>query len=418
MSVQGLQNPLERLSVLPTTVNWRGDWDSATVYFKNDIAVSPANGGSYILTGATSVTNSTDPSTDPLWTELSGLSTGVQAVNGLPPGIAVDNTNPLQPIISNTGVLTITGGAAVLVSGPNETPTISSSAITQLGEGAGISIAGPSATPIVTNTGVLQVIDGPGIAVTAPTGIVTISNLGVVQVVAGAGIGVDVTNPQVPVISNTGVVSLTVGPGLQSTGGLTPTISNIGVLSVAAADPSITVTGTLQNPLLSTDAPTISLFSASTNYSGAPPVNPGTTAQFSLFGVPANEFSQYVLNGAPNPSGIFMIDMTTISFMFELAGANPTVTSSPYYLSFEDTVTPGGPFFYTPTVFPAEYFLSLGQSYPITAFLGQVYFNVAAARATGMRVCSNFRITNGTNARMKITSSGGIYAVYYPNGIE
>jgi hypothetical protein len=330
----------------------------------------------------------------------------------------VDNTNPLQPIISNTGVLTITGGAAVLVSGPIENPTISSSAITQLGEGAGISITGPSATPIVTNTGVLQVIDGAGINVTAPTGIVTISNLGVVQVVAGAGIGVDLTNPQVPVISNTGVVSLKAGPGLLSTGGPNPEISNLGVLTVQAADTSITVTGTGQNVLLSTDAPTISLFSASTNYSGAPDVNPGVTVGFNLFGVPGNEFSDYVLNGAPNPNGIFMVDMTTISFMFEATPQNPTVTASPYSLSFSDTVTPGGPYFYTPTVFPPEYFLSLGRTYPITAFLGQVYFNVAAARATGMRVCNIFRVTNGTNAKMKITSSGGIFAVYYPNGIE
>jgi len=422
MSVQGLQSPLERLSVLPTTVNWRGAWDPTEIYFKNDIAVSPLNGSSYILTGTISVTNATDPSLSALWTEFSSLSTGIQSVAGLAPGITVDNTNPLQPIIINSGVLGVLGGAgAINVDNTDpQNPVINSTAITNLGQGTGILIGGTASVPVINNTGVLQVLAGGGIAVSAPTGNVTVSNNGIISLIAGAGITVDTTvDPRNPTISNAGVASLAVQtPGLSSTGGLNPTIANTGVLTVAPADSSIIITGTPQNPILQSDTPIISLFSATTNYSGQPPIASGTTGTLPLFGVPGNLFSTYMLNGAPNPNGVFMIDMTTISYMFNLVPGSPTVTSSAYSISFEDSVTVGGPYFYTSGTFPSNYWLSLGQSYPITAFLGQVYLEVAAARATGMRAVNVIRVTNGTNAPMVLTSSGGVFAVYYPNGIE
>jgi hypothetical protein len=392
------------------------------VYFKNDVVVSPTNGSSYILTGTISVSEGVDPVLSVVWTEFSGLSTGVQSVNGVAPGIDVDNTNPLQPIIINTGVLNVIGGGgAIDVDNTDpQNPVINSTAISNLGQGAGISIGGTITVPVINNAGVLQVLPGNGIAVSAPTGNVTVTNNGVISLVPGTGIDIDTTvDPRNPTIYNTGVASLVVQtPGLSSTGGLNPTIANTGVLTVAPADSSIIITGTAQNPILQSDTPIISLLSASTNYSGQPAIQPGTTGTIPLFGVPGNLFATYVSTGAPNPNGVFMLDMTTISFMFNSVGGNTTVVSSPYSISFADTITAGGPYFYTSATFPANYWLSLGQTYPITAFLGQVYFNVAAARATGMRIVSSIRITNGTNAPMVLTSSGGMFAVYYPNGIE
>jgi hypothetical protein len=423
MSVQGLQNPFERLSVLPTTINWRGAWVETEVYFKNDVAVSPINGSSYILTGTVSVSAGEDPSFSVVWTEFSGLSTGIQSVAGVAPGIDVDNTIPLQPVIINTGVLTVIGGGgAINVDNTDpQNPVVNSTAISNLAQGTGISIGGTITVPVINNAGVLQVLPGNGITVTAPTGNVTVTNNGVISLVAGTGIDIDTTiDPRNPTINNTGVASLVVQtPGLSSTGGLNPTIANTGVLTVAPADSSIIITGTAQNPILQSDTPIISLLSASTNYSGlVPPIQPGTTGNVSLFGVPGNLLSTYMLNGAPNPNGVFMLDLTTISFMFNVAAGNVTVTSSPYSISFADNITAGGPYFYTSATFPANYWLSLGQNYPITAFLGQVYLDVAAARTAGLRVLTAIRVTNGTNAPMVLTSSGGMFAVYYPNGIE
>ena len=75
MSVQGLENPLQRLSVLPTVVSWRGTWVNTETYFKNDVAVSAVDGNSYILTGTTSVNaGSSDPSASADWSQFSNTS--------------------------------------------------------------------------------------------------------------------------------------------------------------------------------------------------------------------------------------------------------------------------------------------------------------------------------------------------------
>jgi len=419
MSVQGLQSPFERLSVLPTTVSWRGTWVITETYFKNDVAVSPANASSYILTGTTSVNEGGDePSTSPLWSQFSNTSTGIESVDGLAPGITVDNTNPLQPIISNSGVLTVSGGAAVNVDNTDpQNPVVNSTAISGLAQGAGILIGGTPQVPIISNAGVLSIVGGLGVSVSNPTGDVTISNTGLISVVEGVGINILQTDPSNPVISNGGVISLAVGTGLATTGGVNPSISNTGVLSVVALDTSITVDNTdPQNPIISSEAPLISVFSLSTDYSSVSPIQSGAVGNLPLTGASAGIFGQYVLNGAPTAQGIFMIDLTSISLLF--VKLNSQVTATPFSIVYRDLVTAGGPYTYTSATFPSNYFIALGQTYPLQASLGQSYFNVAEARATGMREVSVIEIQNNTNATIVVASSGAIFAVYYPNGIE
>jgi hypothetical protein len=420
MSVLGLQSPFERLSVLPTTVSWRGTWVNTETYFKNDVAVSPVNGASYILTGTTSVNaGSSDPSASGLWSQFSNTSTGIETITGLAPGISVDNTNPLQPIISNTGVLTVAAGAAVFVDNTDpQNPVVNSSAIASLAEGAGISIGGTPQVPIITNTGVRSIIQGLGISVSNPTGDVTIGNTGLISVVQGVGMDIDQTNPSNPVISNGGVISLATGSGLASTGGVNPTISNVGVLSVIPLDSSIIVDNTdPRNPVISSEAPLISIFSLSTDYSSVSPILPGSVGTLGLTGSTTGIFGQYVLSGAPNAQGIFMVDLSTLNLLF-VGNPGSQVTSTPFSIVYRDTVTVGGPYTYTSSTFPSNYFLSLGQLLPLQATLGQSYFNVAAARATGMRVVSFIEVQNNTNATAVVGSSGPLYAVYYPNGLE
>jgi hypothetical protein len=418
MSVQGLQNPFERLSVLPTTVSWRGTWVDSETYFKNDVVVSPVNASSYILTGTTSVNqNGLEPSVSPLWSQFSNTSTGIESVNGLAPGIFVNNTNPLQPIISNTGVLTVTAGAAInVINTDPQNPIIESTAISALAQGTGIQIGGTPQIPIITNSGVLQIIGGVGMSVSNPTGDVTVSNTGLISVIAGAGIQVIDPDPSNPTIGNSGVISLATGAGLASTGGQNPNISNTGVLSVLPLDTSVTIDNTdPQNPIISSEAPFLSVFSLSTSYPNVV-ILPNASGLLLVNTAGSGLFAQYVLNGAPNPQGAFLIDFTSLSLNF-IQGSSQ-VTSAPFSLNYKDFTTVGGPYTYTSTTFPSNYFLSLGQTYPLQASLSQSYFNVAEARATGMRVVTHIQLTNGTNANMTVATSGGFFAVYYPNGVE
>lgn len=88
-SLESLSNPLERLSVLPTTMNFRTNpatglpyWDATIQYFINDVVISPITEGAYICSGGasnqTAVRGGVDPSADTtgVWwsTSVAGVS--------------------------------------------------------------------------------------------------------------------------------------------------------------------------------------------------------------------------------------------------------------------------------------------------------------------------------------------------------
>jgi hypothetical protein len=424
MSVQGLQNPYERLQVLPTTMNWRGAWLVTQTYFKNDVVISPINGASYILANQTAVQGGPDPSADPEFVELSPLSTGVI---GLTAGtaIGIDNTNPTNPVISNDGVRTLDGDGVTIVvdnTDPNN-PVISSNSITILQQGQGISINNNNPQiPVIGNTGVRQILAADAsITVSNPTGIVTLSANGLLGVTQGLGISVTGT-AQNPEIANAGVISLAVGAGLSSTGGVNPTIANTGVLTVAAADSSIITSGTAQNVILRTAAPV--LVRAFTGFgslgTGFTPANPNTSFGLAT-NVPAspNIFRDYLFNGAPDPAGIFMIDMTQLMFQFVGFSGSTQVIQNEYSVSFVEIV-PGGPNkFYTSATILNNNYLTVGQAYPVVAAAGMLYFNVADARTAGLTRLDNISFLNQTNGTMVVLSSPTIYsATYYPLGLQ
>lgn len=87
--LESLSNPLERLSVLPTSVSLRvnpltnsPEWSAVVQYFKNDIVVSGVNGGAYIFVGGaldqSCVRGGVDPALDTagLWQKFT--QTGVE----------------------------------------------------------------------------------------------------------------------------------------------------------------------------------------------------------------------------------------------------------------------------------------------------------------------------------------------------
>jgi hypothetical protein len=110
-------------------------------------------------------------------------------------GIAVDATDPHNPIVSNTGVLTVTAA-------PAESPGII------------VDNTDPQ-NPTIQATGILDLTAGPGIGIVGGQH-AEIDNLGVLSVVAGNGIAVDNTDPQNPVVS---LPTPNVIQGVDSTGG-------------------------------------------------------------------------------------------------------------------------------------------------------------------------------------------------------
>jgi hypothetical protein len=419
MSIQGLQNPYERLQVLPTTVNWRGTWTATESYFRNDVVISPINAASYILANQTALTGGVDPSANPDYVELSPLSTGViGVVQGT--GITVDNTNPQTPIINNAGVITINGdGTTINVDNTDpQNPVISSNSITNIIQGAGISVDNnnPQA-PIIGNTGVLRILPADAsVNVINQTGNVSISVNGLTGVTQGPGIGI-AGSPNNPEISNTGVRTLSVNFGLSTTGGTNPTLTNTGVITVAAADTSIIVTGTAQDVLLRTSAPVATrCFSINTQTTNFAPAAPNNSVVIVVAVPPLpNIFNDYLANGAPDPTGIFMIDMNELSLLFfQAPGGSDIISNNVCSVSFLDNASE-----YTSAVVLNNSYLVPTQSYPVNASAGMLYFNVADARTAGLTTVNGIRFNNQTNGSMVIQSYViPINGTYYPAGLQ
>ena len=113
-------------------------------------------------------------------TSASGTVTSVNAGTG----IAVDNSNPDAPIVSNTGVLSNIAGTGISVSGATGDSTITNTA--------------PDQIVAITGTG------GATITGTYPNfNVNTTDGLGVETIVAGTAINVNSTDPANPIVTNT-----------------------------------------------------------------------------------------------------------------------------------------------------------------------------------------------------------------------
>jgi hypothetical protein len=418
MSVSGLQTPFQRLAALPQTMNWRGVWSITENYLLNDVVEDTTNNSTYILTGIISIVGGPNPVLSPNWSELSGTSVGVAGVTA-GPGIAVDNTIPSQPEISNTGVLSVSGGLGVTVDNTDpQNPIVNSTAIQQLAPGPGISINSANPIiPVIGNTGVRQIIVNPGTGLLSTGGQTpTLVNTGVISV--GAGVGIQTTQLGTSVqITNTGVATLTQGPGISITGPtISPTIANSGVLSVASGDSTITVDNTdPQNPIVTGNTNTITQAFASTTFLGSLVIAPATGGVFGFVPTGGSLFADYFLNGPPEATGIFMLDLT--SFSFNLAGGPPgTVIGANNTLQLAIVDSTGNA--YVSPIYLNTVFIPTGTAVPVSGNFGQVYIDITAARAAGVTVPTGIRVINNTNVILALSTYGNGYAQYFPLGLQ
>lgn len=424
MSVLGLQTPFDRLSILKTPMNWRGDWVSGSNYLLNDVVVSPTNSGAYILTGSIALVSTTDPISSADWTEVSATSVGVDSITG-GAGIIVNNLIPRNPVITNDGILTIQGGTSIDVDNTDpHNPIINSTAIGSLNQGAGIQINNSDpVNPVISNSGVLSLTASTGVSVSSQTGNITVNNTGLLSVIAAAGIAVSSASGDVT-ITNSGVASLSAGQGIQIIGTQTPTVNNIGVISIAPADGTITVGGTQQDVILSATVSRVSYLYLSGDFLAGTGSNipPGGTGKL-LYNQPSapNLVSTLMLNGdAANPNSIFLFDLTSVTLSFN--SGVPMVNVPSFSVSFIDTeTTPGTTYTYVADVPNGGFFIPTaitGVSFPVDTNVGTCYFKIAAARTIGLRVISAIQITNQTTSGMNIIGSNNVLAQYFPIGLE
>ena len=222
---------------------------SANASNTNFINMAPSAASTGNVTFSASLSASGTPSSlsflrgDNIWAIPAGGGT-VTSVNA-GTGIAVNNTNPEDPIISNTGVLSNIAGAGISISGATGNSTITNTA--------------PDQTVVLTGAG------GTTITGTYPNFTVSSSagGGGVDSVVGGTSITVNNADPLNPIINNSSpdqTVVLNNGTGITTSGtypNFTITNSLPDQTVAIAGGGATTVTGTYPNfNITSTDTNT------------------------------------------------------------------------------------------------------------------------------------------------------------------
>jgi hypothetical protein len=366
---QSLDSPFERLSLLPTTMNWLGSWTTNTLYLKNSVVISPADNAIYILTGATSLVNNVDPSLSPMWDEvLPTTATGVLSVSGSA-YINVDNTDPQNPIVNNTGVL--------LLRAQN-----------------GLQAQGTTKNPLIVNTGVLRVSAGLGIGISGNT----VSNTGILGLSAGTGIQIPTGFTTQPTVINNGVVSVVAGYGIR--------VSDLPTERAGSA-PFITLSAPQTTPFINSND-VISSQSISFNDFATIPIPNGNN--------PASILFQYINGTPPDPTGLFLFDFSGWSFILEPAGTfGLPSTGHNFTFTFYDSTTQKT---FTPTWDRCVSLITAVA--PFYLNIPQLLVPIQAIKAAGLTRITDFVVSNGyfpngaINYVVNLQSSAATYATYYP----
>ncbi len=162
---------------------------------------------------------------DNVWAVPAGGGTLTSIVAG--DGIGVDDTDPANPVVSNTGVLSNIAGTGISISSATGDSTITNTA--------------PDQTVVITGSG------GATVTGTYPNfNIETTDAEGVETVVAGASISVDSTDPANPIVTNTApdqTVSIT-GSGSTTVTGTYPNFNIESVGNTYTAGAGLTLNGT------------------------------------------------------------------------------------------------------------------------------------------------------------------------------
>jgi len=403
-----LTNPLEQLAVLPNLMNYKGAWNNAVQYYKNDLVVDSNNGATYILTGAVTDLGGNDPISNSAWFEL---MPHVTSVDGFSAGNGIGLTPPAtNPTITNTGVRTFAAA-----------------------NGCGAAVIGQVAE--LFNTGLLGMVSGTGISHELSNGTLTILNNGVVGAIR-VGLG-NTGTPQQLQLTNLGVNSIGAGDPFIAVSLPDPSgnvsIANQGLLSLSSGN-GVIINGAYTRQVSAfPSAPVLDVLSVL----GTMVPNPVVWADvvprpFGLIPVDLdpNSFLAYQLtNGSadPNPTWVFDLTGLWIEMVSGSAGIFGPFADVP--VALVDDVTSGG---------PHTYFGSTGAGGGLNgnlcfepnnifqANLGRVIAKLSDLRSDGLQTISKLRVINtlapsgaspSSPLFIRVISYGPIQLHYYPNGL-
>jgi len=351
-------------------MNWLGVWDETTSYFKNDVVISPSTQELYILTELLTLTGGDDPSTPIIprspWTLTLRVSvSGVTSVSQ-GDGITIDNTNPLQPRISNAGVLSVT---------TVDLPT------------AGLRNDGTAADPLIVNNGVLQIIPGYGINTAFTENGTLVENTAILSI-QRVGIGTYLTTGSSPTITNTGVTGLTPG-------------DNISILDISG-QLIVSANGGLLTQV----------------YSFTSSMDPLTVPREGEIGIltdinPIGLLQQIMATGSPALNGGFVLDFSAWAVKLE---GNPIAYNYPIppfnrlIFSAIDSNT-NTSFVISALQIGLRFGQDLPYPYPYIS-LPSMVLDIGRARAAGLRTISAITIQNTLMTPITLLTSGFVYGRY------
>lgn len=412
MSLQTtLKNPLDRVDTLTNTMNWRGDWDAETQYFKNDVAISTDDRFAYILVEKTTIKDGIDPSVSPDWVELGSASTGIKSIIGVAGLIAVELI-PKQVSINNTGITKINSGYGIVNSGTDQDLKLSTTTPAIIISGnSGINLTGTIILG-VENKGIIAISNGGGLNIIRNGSDVKISN-NLVDIQQSNGIEVTKVDNDYT-ISNTGIITFDiVGNGLVNNGTATEPIiesTSVKTVSILPNGNLILNGGDAQIILLSSNNADIGGFGS--NVAFIPPTSiipTGIKTWVTTTG--GAQWNNYFQNGAPDPNGIFIVDFTQWVWGQNtdgIIGADEELTM--YMGNSENSALYA--------ILNATINLQVNGGYTMIV-VGNVYININQARQAGNFYSStvHFQIQNNTGISWTSQAKPIVNSVYYPNGI-
>jgi len=423
-----LDDPLVRLAALPNMMSWRGEWNINDQYYQNNVVTDPINTGSYIYTGFSAAIIGGDPPSQvigpSIWTAFgSTVAAGVQQLKE-GEGILVDGSDTI-PTVSNTGVLTVSTDGGLQNIGTSQYPVFTlGNSISQVQGGLGITIDNTNPNqPKIDNSGVMNIFPGAGISVTGQNDL-TVANTGVVSISVAPGTALTITNPgQNPTINNTGLASITpdnVGivlePGRPAN---EPQLNNTGVISIRPNNIIVTVPG---NNLLSMLNPVKSLVFNAQNLVMTPSLIGGylgpTTATIPITQTLGTFWESVWNNGPPFGllPGTFLMNFSLkfLSYVPPTSGGASDLRLNIWLQDNTNGLVEIGPFIFFSGNGSNDFPL---RTFVVTDIAVNVSQNLGFRRLTGLRLQVTRPSQPFVSAVLKLVSSGPCYATWFNQGL-
>jgi hypothetical protein len=399
MSSIELDTAFERQEYLPLAVNWLGVWSPETVYLKNDVVTSPINSASYIMVGpSTSIKGGGDPSINT--TNWFQYGRSIDTVQNITVGDGLELLgSDTNPIVKNTGVVSIVHGDGISNIGTAADPILACETLTAIVPGLGIDVFGIP-IPNIENTGVTYLREGGGISITYTGQQVNIFNSGIESLTTPPNSGLTVSAGPIKTITNTGLLSVIAGTGIINDGTATePELRNGGVESLVALNESVSITGNGSVLNLVSNNPHKSVVWFPTSATIRSP----TTGIIPITQAPGL-WEDCLATGLPYSSGYFVLNIP-----FTLAFPVKALVNSVQLniLLIDSTNNIQYPYFYR--IYPPKSFI---RSDFIKYTIGNVLINLFELRASGFRELTGILV----QGNVSIESVGGpAYATYYAN---